>query len=115
MMDFFPVPDSSEFGTDVQPQRPITPTAPSPSIDPYVSEHDRLIVTNLPEEGKQQFRENVHHYIGQLEKDYPAPKEKTTNMEERIYIIHFDARAVLEAMLEAIRAEESTRHEEGNI
>jgi hypothetical protein len=53
---------------------------PAPSIDPYVSEKDRYTISWLPEEGKRQFRENVHQYIGQLDKDYlPQQPDEANN------------------------------------
>jgi hypothetical protein len=54
-----------------------------PSIDPYVSEKDRYTVSWLPEEGKRQFRENIHQYIGQLDKDYlPQQPNEVKNAAE---------------------------------
>jgi hypothetical protein len=56
--------------------KPAPSPVPSPeqekyfSLDPLVSEHDREIVYNLPAEGKREFSENIHQYIGQLGKDY---------------------------------------------
>lgn len=53
---------------------------PAPSIDPYVSEKDRYTISYLPEEGKRQFRENIHQYIGQLDKDYlPQQPDEANN------------------------------------
>jgi hypothetical protein len=60
------------FGTDVPIAKPEIFT---PSLDPYINEADRRTVARLPEEGKRQFRENVHEYIGQLGKDYKVGED----------------------------------------
>lgn len=65
------------FGTDVPVAKPLAPV-PSfdhVSLDPYISEADRRTVARLPEEGKRQFRENVHEYISQLGKDYKVGED----------------------------------------
>jgi hypothetical protein len=70
--DLFQKAGNLFFGTDV----PTPIAAPAPSLDGYISEADRRTVARLPEEGKQQFRENVHEYIGQLGKDYKVGEER---------------------------------------